>query len=391
MPLKLIRADITTMEVDAVVNAANSSLLGGGGVDGAIHNAAGRGLLEECRTLGGCGTGGAKVTGGYNMPCKYIIHTVGPVWHGGDSGEEELLRSCYRKSLRIALEKKCESIAFPLISSGIYGYPKSEALKVATEETTEFLERNESDMMIYIVIFDQAAFEYSSRKYADIEQRIDNEYALQQYNMYSRSRTLQNNITPDAMPCKMCAEEPSRPKKRPKAAHRKKAACKEAVYEGEVFEESVFDAAALPKECIKPEHLSPVKSKTPSDLPIIGLNTDICVDESFSQMVLRKIDEKGMKDSQIYHRANMDRKLFSKIRSNVNYHPSKTTAAALIIALELPIDEANEMMMKAGFAFSSSIKFDIIVSTFIKNGVYNIYDINEVLFKNDQELLCSTS
>ena len=333
MPLHIIRNDITKINCDAIVNAANSSLLGGGGVDGAIHKAAGKKLLLECMTLGGCKTGQAKITNGYNLPCKFVIHTVGPKWKGGNNNEKALLESCYRESLNLAKENNCESVAFPLISSGVYGYPKDKALKVAIDIISEFLLLN--DMLVYIVVFDKTAYQISEKLFEDIASYIDDNYVdAYAYNASQRLRyTQQSELSADA-----------------------------------VFCESV-------PMCMPVEKSSSLEDR---------IN---CLDESFSQMLLRKIDEKGMTDSQCYKKANIDRKLFSKIRGDINYKPSKQTAIAFAVSLELPIDETEDLLKKAGFALSNSNKFDVIIQYFISKGNYNIFEINEALFAFDQNLL----
>ncbi len=335
MPLQIIRQDITKMQVDAIVNAANSSLLGGGGVDGCIHRAAGPELLKECEQLGGCNTGDAKITKAYKLPCKYVIHAVGPRYKDGKNNGEKLLRSCYSTSLNLAKENKCETVAFPLISSGIYGYPKAEALKVARDEISEFLLEN--DMTVYIVIFDKNAYKISEKLFADIEEYIDDNYVDEHALLYPEMRRM--NRPDDEI--EYCASIPMRAD-----------ACLEEVsYKASL--EDIIDQ----------------------------------IDESFAEMLLRKIDEKGMKDSECYKKANIDRKLFSKIRSDMNYKPSKPTALAFAIALELSLEETKDMLMKAGFALSHSNKFDLIIEYFISNGNYNIFEINEALFAFDQNLL----
>lgn len=329
MPLHIVRNDIRSMRVDAIVNAANESLLGGGGVDGAIHRAAGPGLMKECRELCGCKTGQAKITGAYGLKAKYVIHAVGPVWRGGGHGERELLRSAYLRSLELALEYKCESLAFPLLSSGAYGYPKDQALKIAVDTIGDFLLRHE--MAVYLVIFDREAYSIGTKLFADIASYIDDRYAAE----HSDRRELRA--------------------------------------------QRIYAAPAAP----------PAKAfSAPVSAPAQSLEDALKeLDESFSQMLLRKIDEKGMTDAQCYKKANIDRKLFSKIRSDQGYRPSKPTAMAFAVALELSLDEARDLLQKAGFAFSHASKFDIIVEYFISRQNYNIFEINEALFAFDQSLL----
>lgn len=335
MPLQIVRNDITKMKVDCIVNAANNSLLGGGGVDGCIHRAAGPGLLKECRTLNGCDTGDAKITGAYDLPCKYVIHTVGPVWNGGHFGEEVLLRSCYKRSMDLAKEKGCNSIAFPLISSGVYGYPKDKALNIAVDEISKYLMN--TDMTAYVVVFDKKAYKISEKLYEDIEAYIDDNYIDEDYYESEYVRRVRGN------------------------KFRAKPTCQD-----ESIQLKEINCAAMSLEDALED-----------------------IDESFAEMLLRKIDESGMTDAQCYKKANIDRKLFSKIRKDRLYKPSKATALAFAVALELSLSDTEDMLRKAGYALSHSNKFDIIVEFFIKNKNYNIFEINEALFAFDQSLLGS--
>ena len=328
MPLIIVRNDITKMSVDAIVNAAKESLLGGGGVDGCIHRAAGPELLQECRTLGGCRTGEAKITGAYRLPCKHVIHTVGPVWNGGKYGEREQLASCYRTSLALAKEHGCETVAFPLISSGVFGYPKDQALRVAVDTISEFLLEN--DMTVYIVVFDKNAYQIGNKLFADIAAYIDDKYV---------------------------------------DAHTDDAAERLRRLSMPELSESVF---SMPKMATMPATLDKALEQ---------------MDESFSEMLLRKIDERGMTDAQCYKKANIDRKLFSKIRNNPDYKPSKPTAVAFAIALELSLPETRDLIARAGYALSPSSKFDVIIEYFIMQRDYDIFKINEALFAFDQSLL----
>lgn len=353
MPLQIVRNDITTMAVDAIVNAAKRSLLGGGGVDGAIHRAAGPELLQECRTLGGCETGQAKLTKGYRLPAKYIIHTVGPVYQDGQHGEEKLLRSCYRTSLALAAEEGFESVAFPLISAGNYGYPKDQALQIAVGEISWFVMNH--DMLVYLVVYDRQSFQLSKQLLHDVTEFIEERYVQEEDANVSASRRAQETQE-EPPPCYAIRHGVFPKKKKPTPP----------------------PTAPAPQAAPAPDEAAP-------DLDAMLKQ----LDESFSQSLLRQIDEKGMTDAQCYKKANVDRKLFSKIRSNPQYKPSKPTAVAFAVALELNWAETNDFLRKAGYAMSHSSKFDIIIEYFIQSGNYNIFEINETLFAFDQSLLGS--
>ena len=331
MPLQIIRQDITKMKVDAIVNTTNEEMVGYSGVDLAVHEGAGPELDRECEKIAPLGLGTAKITKGYNLPAKYVIHTVGPVWQGGGYNEKELLTDCYRNSLNLAKENNCESVAFPLISAGAYGYPKEQAIAIAIDTIKEFLTNNE--MLVYLVIFDKSSFYTGNKMMLDIQQYIDDRYADAHTSLrLERSRPLAS--------CRVDAD---------------------------------YCASA-------PQRMAEFKSASLKDFLSL-------MDESFSQALLRKISESGMSEVECYKKANIDRKLFSKIKNDTGYKPSKPTAIAFAIALGLSLQETKELLEKAGFALSHSSKFDIIIEYFITNNNYDMFDINQALYEFDQPLL----
>lgn len=358
MPFEIVRNDITRMRTTAIVNAANNSLLGGGGVDGAIHRAAGPELLEECRGLHGCETGRAKITRGYRLPAEYVIHTVGPVWQGGGAGERELLFSCYRSSLELAAEYHCESVAFPLISAGAYGYPREEAMAVAVEAICGFLLTHE--MQVYLVVFGREAFFRGRQLFRNVREYVDDRYVEEALREDIRSgrRRLQGGYgnTVGAAP----------------APRRKEARLKEAAFD---LQKDAAPTAAYPDACAGPD----------VDWEALFLQTD----EGFSGTLLRLIDRRGMKDADCYKRANVDRRLFSKIRSDPDYRPSKPTACAFAAALELSLPEAEELLGRAGYRLSRSSRFDLVMEYCFSHRFYDVMQINEVLFEYDLPLLGS--
>ncbi|MBM7567077.1 macro domain-containing protein [Paenibacillus sacheonensis] len=373
MPFTIVRNDITAMHVDAIVNAANTSLQMGGGVCGAIFRAAGaRELQQACERIGGCEAGQAVATSGFKLPATYIIHTPGPVWRGGSKGEETLLRDCYGNALRLAAQLGCESVAFPLISSGLYGYPKAEALRIASGAIQDFLLG--SDMDVYLAVFDKAAVEVSEQLLGSVEAFIDEHY-VSETEMVSKRRSL------------LDAERRAIHDDRDEGRHEEEA---EAVEEAEARAEEV-DARTEDAEARAEAAMSPPMVAGYSSLsPLSNLEEVIeRLDEPFALTLLRLIDAKGRSDVEVYKRANIDRKLFSKIRSNSSYMPSKKTAIALAVALALDLAETADLLERAGYALSRSQKFDVIIEYFILQGQYDLFAINEVLFHYDQPLLGS--
>ena len=330
MPFEIVRNDIVNMKVDAIVNTANPRPIIGAGTDKAVHDKAGARLLLARKEIGDIAIGTSKITPAFDLNARYVIHTAGPIWRDGKSSEEALLASCFKNSLRLAKEKECESIAFPLISTGSYGFPKPLALQIAVREISSFLMENE--MQVYLVVFEKQSFELSEKLFKSVSSYIDANYVSDKMNLeYGTSKVRRRD------------------------------------YEEMLLHESSYE----------------ITSKMPN---LDGMLNNL--DRGFSETLLDLIDRTGKKDSEIYKKANVDRKLFSKIRNNADYRPSKTTAIAFAIALELSMDETDDLLARAGIALSQSNKFDVIVRYFIENKKYDIFELNSVLFEFDQPLIC---
>ena len=360
MPFKIIRNDITKVKADAIVNTANPKPIIGSGTDSAIYAAAGKDqLLAERKEIGEIVPGQAVSTGAYNLSAKYIIHTVGPAWLDGRHGERETLRSCYEKSLALAAELKCNSIAFPLISSGVYGFPKDEALNIALSEIGKFLLTNE--MKVILVVFDRKALELSEQLVGGIEQYIDE---------HSAHRLHEEEYGEDNA----------------SIARRRGLALLEKA-EGRRFHGSRKDF----NESIVLEDSADEEVQITGQLPdVTGKSLDEVLGgagESFQQRLFQLIDASGMDDVTVYKKANIDRKVFSRIRCKPDYKPKKKTAVAFAIALQLDMPTMLDLLSRAEIAFSPSSKFDLIVTYFITNKIYDIFEINAALFKYGQPIL----
>lgn len=326
MPLTIIRNDISEMQTEAIVNAANTQLVEGGGVCGAVFDKASRGqMAEACAKIGGCPVGGAVITPGFNLKAKYVIHAVGPVWQGGKQDEEKLLRSAYRSSLELATANKIKSLAFPLISAGIYNYPREQALAIALDEIQRYLMDHELD--VTMVLYGHSTAELGYRLKKDLVSYIDDRYVEEHY--YRRQQADFDNMV-------MAAPEMARQDRI------------EGLYQ---------------------------------------LAIDIREEVTFSEALLKLIDAKGISDVTAYKKSNIDRKLFSKIRSNKTYSPTKRTVLAFTIGLGLSVAEAEDLLARAGYAFSPCHKRDLIVMWFLEKRQYDINQVNSALFDFDQELL----
>ena len=355
MPLSIIREDITRMKVDAIVNPTNRDMIGTGGTDLAVHRAAGRQLDAACIASSPLGVGQVKVTKGYRLPCRFVLHTVGPEWMGGHAGEDALLRATYTACLQKAAELGCETVALPLISSGAYGFPKDRVLRFAVSVITEFLFENE--LSVTLCVYDRESYSFSQKLFSDIRARIDDVYV---------EKALRQEGDDACLACLSCEEDFD---VSPHAAEYSKAPPAER------------RAAPFPRHVMA--ELSPAVSHASLKEQLKNL------DRGFRETLFAHIDRLGITDVECYKRANVDKRIFSKIKSNKNYRPSKPTAVAFAVALRLSLKETCHLLETAGLALSPASPFDVIVRYFLERGCYDVFEINEALFEFDQPLLGS--
>ena len=339
MPLKIVEQDITRIRADAIVNAANPLLAMGGGVCGAIFMAAGEDKMRKaCDKIGSCPVGGAVITRGFSLPARWVIHTAGPVWQGGAQGEEALLRACYQNVLKLASARRLRSVAFPLISAGIYGYPRDAALEVAISEIGNYLLHHDID--VTLALFERGDALQGAMRFRGIRAMLGADRQVESPAMLIMRK-------------KVCAP-------------------------------SADLASSMPMPFSAP---APASAQKP---PLAQTKLEEAAEragETFSQRLLRFIDERGYSDPEVYRRANLDRRLFSKIRANKHYQPSKSTVLALAVALRLNLDQTADLLRAAGYALSPASRFDRIVEYFIENEIYDIFEINEALFAFGENLL----
>ena len=377
MPFSIVRDDISRVHADVLVNAANVRLAPGGGVCGALFSAAGFDEMRAaCEAIGRCATGDAVATPAFNLPARWCVHAVGPIWRGGRAHEEELLHRCYRSAFARAVELGARSVAFPLISAGIYGFPVERALAIAREEVAAFL-RHHDEVALTLVVFERAVVQMGNALVEQVQEYIDDEYvdssSFMRRDMGELERELQwtedasapfsvEMAEPVALPDCLQEDDASIAAPRPFVAANIR-----------------MPGAAMPG--------APSRAGATLDAEIAQLVSTL--DAPFSTTLLALIDARGMTDAEVYHRANISRQLFSKIRGNESYRPSKQTVVALAIALELDMSATQDLLARAGLTLSKSSKFDVIVRFFIERGIYDLFQLNEVLFAYDLPLVGS--
>lgn len=349
MPFEIVRNDITNMEVDAIVNAANPRPIIGYGVDSGVHKKAGDQLLAARKKIGDIAFGDAAITPAFNLSAKYVIHAVSPIWQDGEKNEAKLLESCYEKSLQLAHKHKCESIAFPLLSAGNHGFPKDLALQTAINVFSRFLMKHE--MQIYLVVFGKQSFALSEKLFHSVQSFIDENYIqdalLDEYGVSDKKDVRELELL----------------QLRESMSRRRRAELEYNILSSSICEADTEEKALAPT--CAPRKLEDLMKE---------------IDETFSEALIRLIDQKGLKDPDVYKKANIDRKFFSKIKNNKNYRPGKQTCLAFAIALELNLDETRDLIGRAGYALTHSSRGDVIVEFFIREGNYNMFEINETLF-----------
>ncbi len=380
MPFSIVRNDIARVHADVLVNAANTHLAEGGGVCGALFAAAGREQMRAaCDAIGGCPTGSAVATPAFNLPARWCVHAVGPIWRGGGHGEEAALRSCYQSMFARVVELGAHSVAYPLISAGIYGYPAEAALAVAREETRAFLAKHD-DIEVTLVVFDRSAVRLGSALEQKIREYIDDEYVAQSPHVRRRGAELEREARWAAG---IVAPAAAKPETADAESAARKVDLSASSFADDGAEESAPDGAALRAYAAA----APVSAAGAAPTELDDLLEHL--DAGFSETLLALIDQRGLADAEVYHRANLSRQLFSKIRSNPAYRPTKPTAVALAMALELDVPATQDLLSRAGLTLSRTSKFDVIVRFFLERGIYDIYQLNEALFAYDQPLVGS--
>lgn len=363
MPFEIVRNDIVKMEVDAIVNTANPKPVVGTGVDTAIHNAAGPELLKAREKIGDLKVCEAVATPAFDLPAKYVIHVVGPAWVDENTVEEEMLARSYRAALDVAAEKNCGSIAFPLLSTGNYGFPKKLSMRIALDVFSKFL--MEHEMQIYLTVFGEEAFKLSNTLFRSVQSYIDENYV---------SEKTAEEYGVDGAPYHIGSTNQSPRMKARREAQQAYAA--EYLAEAVEEDDAVFGA---------PEFLADATVAAPSPLTGKESLADMMdkMDATFSDTLMALIDATGEKPSVIYNKAGVSKQVFSKINSNSHYQPLKATAIAFCLALELDLDESQELLARAGFTLSRSSLFDVVIMYCIENKIYNVMMVNEILFEHD--------